>query len=83
MEAKAQALLAEYRATRKAADPVPAEKSASVAAPKPETQTVTGEKLKPVSAEPHRWRLLLWPTAGLVFLALLIYGFVRRKGTIQ
>ena len=82
-DAKAQALLAEYRATRTTAAPAPAEQVADVAHSRPESQTVTGEKLEPVAVAKSDWRARLWPAAGGVFLALLVYGFIRRKGTIQ
>lgn len=79
-DARAQALLADYRATRtaaaSAAEPAPA-------APAPETRTVTGQKLEPVPAAPRWRRAGFWLAAGGAFLGLLAYGFVRRKGTIQ
>ena len=77
---RAQRLLEEYRATRTAAaqatEPTPA-------VPAPETRTVTGQKLEPVSPAPHWRRAGFWLAAAGAFLGLLAYGFVRRKGTIQ
>ncbi len=82
-DAKAQELLAEYRATRTAPAPAQTETPASGVAPTPESRAVTGKKLEPVPEAKRDWRALLWPVAGGVFPVLLIYGFVRRKGTIQ
>ena len=79
-DARAQALLAEYRATRTAAAPTA---EPAPAAPAPETRTVTGHKLEPVPAAPRWRRAGVWLAAAGAFLGLLAYGFVRRKGTIQ
>ena len=42
---------------------------------------VTGEKLEPVASPGHRVHALWWAAGGL-FLVLLVYGFVRRKGSM-
>lgn len=100
---KAQALLAEYKAARPAANAAPASQpGAAVAAPqagrdeagKPQSKpavtppnvaspvTVSGRKLEAVApAAPASRPLLLWWVAGAAFIALLGYGFMRRKGS--
>ena len=45
------------------------------------SKPVTGEKLEPVASPKHPVRTLWWAAGGL-FLILLVYGFVRRKGSM-
>jgi cobaltochelatase CobN len=50
--------------------------------PEGESKQVSGEKLEPAPASERRPHAL-WLAAGLIFLGLLVYGFVRRKGSIR
>ena len=43
---------------------------------------VSGRKLEPAPSLNERLRMY-WIGAGVLFLLLLIYGFVRRKGSMQ
>jgi cobaltochelatase CobN len=58
-----------------------AETAASVV-PQAAAEEVSGKKLEPVAA-PNRRPRLLWFAAGGIFVLLLIYGFVRRKGAVR
>ena len=44
-------------------------------------EQVAGQKLEPVASPGHHVRRLWWAAGGL-FLILLVYGFVRRKGSM-
>ncbi|OGV63861.1 MAG: cobalamin biosynthesis protein CobN, partial [Lentisphaerae bacterium RIFOXYA12_FULL_48_11] len=53
----------------------------TVVPPEASMKQVSGKKLEPVTP-PDRKCAALWLVAGSVFLALLIFGFVRRKGSV-
>lgn len=83
-----ETLLAQYRekSVSEMAAPKRGEQNPQVqpnAAPSTDvaTKQVKGTELEPVSASSNRSRML-WLGAGIIFLALLIYGFARRKGSI-